>query len=192
MKKKYVYCTIVYLSLLFISNSLYAQKEGYYYKFYPKIENSYYYTLSYSKNTSIGRNQMLLSIKVLDRKGYPVDVSFGHLCLVTENKDTIRLKMMGTNVLEKKIPRQSFSFDAYIENCRLENRNVFIDDCRNKYNKISLTIILGTRSLPPIHIIHSERELTSEELEDICNDYVFGTKKSKLIEGKDYSIGVEI
>jgi len=195
MKKKYLYCFVIYLNLLFIANNLYAQEKKYHYRVVtPHIESSYYYTSSYSKSTLIYRNQMLLSIKVLDHKGYPAEVFWGRFWLITESGDTIRLEMTDTNVLEKKIKRQSFSFNADIDGRHLENKNVHLD---SKYgsnnNKISLTIILGTGFVPPpILLIHAKRELTAEELDDICHDYIFGTKKSQLIKDKDYHIGFEI
>lgn len=167
--------------------------EDYKYEYqfqYPSIDCHYYYVQSESSTLKNDNNEITLFVRILDvNKNLDID-ALGYIQLIVNDGDTISSSL--ENNIRIKIPRQSFRFNIFgIFTCgeKLKNKPVYIDN--KNTNEVILTIVQGCIDLAIYHI-KSKKELTINELQDICDDIIYGSKKSRLKKYKDYFIMIQL
>jgi len=186
---------IIIILLLFFTLNLFAQNEKYEYMYIfklPHIDCYYYHTQSASSTSLKDNNKMALYVRILDmNRNLDTNIA-GVIQLITEGSgDTIVFELSEINDKRVEIPRQSFRFNVGgIYTCSvLKNKYMYIED--ENTNEVSLTIVQGCDGLHSYYI-WNKRELSREELQNICDDIIYGTKKSKLKKDEDYYLVVKL
>ena len=189
---------VILLTILFLffTLNLFAQDKEYRYQFkHPSIDCYYYYIQSESSTSLNNNDSISLVVRILDRnKNLDTDI-IEFMQLIVGERDTILFlyELSENNEVKIKIPRlSSFCFNVCgMFTCsNFTNKRVNIDN--ENINEVLLTIVQGNSGFGHYHIISKKRELKRGELQDICDDIIYGTKKSKLKQGKDYYVMTQL
>ena len=195
MKQIFNYLLIA-LFVLLATNVLAQKKNRYVYLFYPpNIKSYYFYSQIESSDEECVQlnknNEVLLSISYLKIDGSQVYDHFASFVVITGGtKDTMRFYLEDSTDTKIKIPKQPFHFVLVsMFTLNLDSYSIPIEN--EQINKISLIIVRRERQTQSYKIT-SKKELTTEEVLKIGNDIIYGTKTSKLVEGKDYWVGAQL